>query len=218
MIALATLYAHDRPTMRKDVGAINRIDNWVRNTWTDASDKSSLRNALIKIVDELEPIIGRVERDGYSVAQLAYLMDQVPCSTRLDICDDLYRELVEADNPIVVETSNSHYGTPYKRLLQQIPITCVPVGVMLSNLQNNIRTDEDDNRPQELDGLKPVFMSMNSRGAILFRGWRGRIVPENLIAYCPGADHETVRLWLSDHHARLEVSLLYLSEPLQLYL
>jgi hypothetical protein len=65
--------------------------------------------------------------------------------------------------------SSQHLGTPYLKMLQRVPLTCVPIGTMTLNTKNNINRDDDD--PLEPDTLKTVFASFDSRGGVIPRAW-----------------------------------------------
>lgn len=184
--------------------AINSAADWFRNTWEPAHNKAHHREALLRHVDKLDPIMRHKDVNGYSAAQRAYMVSGRTFGETLNRSDELFRQLVLADNPLDIGISSKHLGTPYLYLIQHVPITCMPVGTMMQNLKNNLNPEGD--QAMEPDVLKIVFASLDSRGAILQRSWRGRLVPAGLVSFYPGATEAAVRGWLTHRRVAVEVS------------
>jgi hypothetical protein len=193
----------DQDALEVGVGAINRAATWRQNVWEGAGDKVKHRQALIAHIDKLEPITQKVDSGAYTDEHRAFSVSGRTFGTIIAGSEQLYRDMVLADNPLDVGVSSQHLGTPYLKMVQYVPLTCVPIGTMTLNPRNNVNRDDDE--PLEPDTLNTVFASLDSHGGVIPRAWRGRLVPKSLIAYLPGATSEAVRAWLNQRHAVLDV-------------
>jgi hypothetical protein len=157
----------------------------MQKIWKAAGDKVKHRQALIAHIDKLEPITRKVDSGAYTDEHCAFSVSGRTFGTIIAGLEQLYRDMVLADNSLEVGVSSQHLGTPYFKRLQYVPLTCVPIGTMTLNPESNISRDDDE--PLEPDTLKIVSASLDSRGGVIPRAWRGRLVPESLVAYLPCA-------------------------------
>jgi hypothetical protein len=66
--------------------------------------------------------------------------------------------------------------------------------------------DRRENRPEGPAGPKVVWDSLDSRGGIVLRGWRGRHVPLATMSWYPGATPGLLRDALAEQKRSYEVS------------
>jgi hypothetical protein len=175
---------------------------------SDTAIKNGLMYQASIHLDKLDAIKTKAYAGQYSQEQLA-------CKASIGGKDTAFRDLLRgismlrtpllaAEDPFIAGFSDRQLSEQFMWLLQHTGITCLPVGVMASNPNNNIKQDE--NKSEESAGSEVVWGSLDSRGGIVLRGWPGRRVPLALLSWFPGATPDVLRDALNERSKSCEVS------------